>query len=496
MKKFILNTVSPLLVYTLVLLLGLVVSQVFLIEYGSEVNGLFSSVNQIFTYMALLEAGIGTATVTALYKPLMQKDDETANSVLSASNAYYRRMTVWYILAVFAISVIWPLVLKTTISFAEIFFLIFIQGISSSIAFYFTAAITNYLVASGKSYVNNNILLVSNIVTYTLKLVVCCLHLNIIYISVSLLLVNFLKCVIYGLYVKKCCRHIKPVKNADKSLLKEKNSFLVHEISGVIFSSTDTIIISIFCGLKEASIYATYSLVLNALNAIISQIFNGTNYILGNRYAENESEYYKAHDIYNTVYICGVFALYTVAYVLLPHFIWLYTKDVSDISYLDPHLPMLFVLAQLLSSCRNVDNKLIRISLNAKATIGRSLFESAINIVVSIVLVNAIGMYGVLIGTIVALLYRSNDMIIYSNRKILKRSPLKEYKLYLVNFLTFFGFYFLSKKITFSVETYFDFFIQAVLLLGIVSVVFVLINVITNYKTVFRKVITRKGTNK
>ena len=213
MKKLIFNTVSPLLVYALILLLGLVVTQVFLVEYGSEVNGLISSVNQIFTYIALLEAGIGTATVTALYKPLTQRDDEIINLVLSASNAYYRRMAIWYLLAVFAISVIWPLVLKTTISFTEIFWMIFIQGVSSVVAFCFTATITNYLVASGKSYVNNNILFVTNIITYVLKLLVCCLHLNIIYISISLLLVNFLKCAIYGLYIKKYCRYIKSVKN-------------------------------------------------------------------------------------------------------------------------------------------------------------------------------------------------------------------------------------------------------------------------------------------
>ena len=126
--------------------------------------------------------------------------------------------------------------------------------------------------------------------------------------------------------------------------------------------------------------------------------------------------------------------------------------------------------------------------MNAKATIGRSLFESAINIVVSIVLVNKIGMYGVLIGTIVALLYRSNDMIIYSNRKILNRSPLKEYKLYVVNFLTFFVFYFLSQKVELHIETYLGLLVEAIKVTAVVGIVYVLVNIMTNCKIVISKV--------
>lgn len=39
--------------------LGLMVPRLFITSYGSDVNGLLSTITQIFTYMALLEAGIG-----------------------------------------------------------------------------------------------------------------------------------------------------------------------------------------------------------------------------------------------------------------------------------------------------------------------------------------------------------------------------------------------------------------------------------------------------
>lgn len=63
------------------------------------------------------------------------------------------------------------------------------------------------------------------------------------------------------------------------------------------------------------------------------------------------------------------------------------------------------------------------------------MIEAAINVIVSIAAVQFIGIYGVLLGTIAALLYRTNDFIIYANTKILMRSPKKEYALVLSNFL-------------------------------------------------------------
>ena len=49
---------------------GIVIPRLFLINFGSEVNGLMSSISQVFVYLALFEAGVGTASIQALYKPI------------------------------------------------------------------------------------------------------------------------------------------------------------------------------------------------------------------------------------------------------------------------------------------------------------------------------------------------------------------------------------------------------------------------------------------
>lgn len=480
-RNVIKNTISSFLIYVMVLLFSIVTFRLVLVSYGSETNGLLSSVEQIFKYIALLEAGIGNATVSALYAPLANRDKLSANDVLAASRGYYRKSAVWYFVCVIIAAFVWPLVVESEISYVTIWAVIFFQGVSGVITFWFTSTIVNYLVASGRNYVNNNVHFIITVLTYGLKILICCTGISIVFISLSLVLVNFIKCLFYIVYMKRVCPEFFEKKNGDTKLLKQRNAFLVHEISGVIFSSTDTIVISVFCSLADASVYSTYMLVAAALGSLLGQVANGTSYVLGDSYAKDKENYKKVHDIYNSIYIYVVFVVFTVAYLLMIPFVKLYTAGVTDINYIDPKLPLLFVLIQLLSACRSVDNTLVRISLHAKQTISRTITESVINLTVSLILVNFIGIYGVLVGTIAALLYRTNDFIIYANKRIMNRSPLKEYMLHLPNFALFAVIVLFSKYVSIEASGYVQLVGIAFVTVFIVAALYGILNFFINF---------------
>ena len=61
------------------LLLGILLPKLLIGGFGSEVNGLLSSVKQIFVYVALLEAGVGTAALQAMYAPIAVNDTQKAS---------------------------------------------------------------------------------------------------------------------------------------------------------------------------------------------------------------------------------------------------------------------------------------------------------------------------------------------------------------------------------------------------------------------------------
>ena len=77
-------------------MMGLIIPRILLTHYGSDTNGLISTITQIFTYVALLEAGISQATINALYKPVQEKNEKMIINVLFASRKYYRNVTYVY----------------------------------------------------------------------------------------------------------------------------------------------------------------------------------------------------------------------------------------------------------------------------------------------------------------------------------------------------------------------------------------------------------------
>ena len=55
------------------IVISIILPRMFIMTYGSEMNGLLSSVAQVLTYLSVLEAGVGAATIQALYRPITNK---------------------------------------------------------------------------------------------------------------------------------------------------------------------------------------------------------------------------------------------------------------------------------------------------------------------------------------------------------------------------------------------------------------------------------------
>ena len=64
------NAVTGLITQLIIIALGLIVPRIMITNYGSDTNGLTNTLTQIFSYIALLESGIGQSTRNALYKPI------------------------------------------------------------------------------------------------------------------------------------------------------------------------------------------------------------------------------------------------------------------------------------------------------------------------------------------------------------------------------------------------------------------------------------------
>jgi O-antigen/teichoic acid export membrane protein len=487
-KRGIKNIIFGIVSQFIILALGIVIPRLFVTNYGSDVNGLFNTIGQIFNYVALLEAGLGAATVQALYAPVASNDRGDISSILSATKIYYRKVSLYYFLCVVALSFLYPMIVNTdgikkglfgmsspVIIKISVGLVTFFAGLAGVVNFYFQATLKQLMAAEGRNYVNSNINLMVNILLSSAKIALVLVGADIVIIQFSYLVIRLLQMVIYMSYFRRHYAWVDFKATPNFNALSQRNAFLVHQITTLINSSTDTIVISIAIDLAAASIYSVYNLVTNSIHTLCETVNNSLLFILGITYHSNKERYLRLHDAYNTYYITFIFSIMSVCYLLYRPFISIYMRN-ADIDYNVPYVALLFCLIQLLSSTRAVSNNLISIAGHMRQTMWHSMLEAAINLTVSLILVLPLGIQGVLLGTVVSLLYRTNDIILYTDLKILKRNPMKTYKPVIINFMLFGLTVWLEKVIGLELNSYMQFIKYGVIFGVTVIPVFFIVN--------------------
>jgi hypothetical protein len=172
------------------------------------------------------------------------------------------------------------------------------------------------------------------------------------------------------------------------------------------------------------------------------------------------------HRVYEATSMAGSFALYTIAFLMITPFMKVYTAGITDAQYVDKYLPFLFVLMHIMESSREASSRVINFAGHFKQMQWRAVLEAAINLTASILLVLKIGIYGVVLGTIVAFLWRTNDIILYANKHLLHRSCWHTYKIWLLNIAVFALCWFASTFVDLSVSSIPHFFLKV----GIVGI--------------------------
>lgn len=465
-KKSLYNMLVGFFSQIIILALGFVVPRIILTHYGSDTNGLTSTITQIFSYMALLEAGIGQATTNELYPYINgeHKDKDKISEVMSISRRYYRKVTILYGVVVILLSIILPLVLKTNIPYWTVFFIVLFEGMTGVVSFWFIQNWTTLLCTDGKNYIKSNIELVNKMLCYGIKIILAIKGVNIAFIQVGYFAVSLLKLILYKTYMDNHYGWVNYKCHNKERKLKDRNSYIITEIAWTIFSSTDMIVLSMFCSTELASVYAVYSMVFTALTNLLDAVYNGVRFNLGQSYHDSLDKYRKMHDLFNSFFMGTMTSMVCVAYLMIIPFVKLYTKGVTDVNYVNSYLPLMFCLVQLLSWSRYIAGNLTGLAGYAKKVSYISLIEAFTNLCCSLILVGFFGIVGVLLATVIALPLKSLYCNWISDTQIMKRKPYKTLLILGCNFLCFLIIVALSNCFTFEVENYMEF-----ILLGIIN---------------------------
>ena len=460
---------------------GIVIPRLVLVNLGSEANGLLNSISSILTYMSLLEAGVGTASVQALYKPVGEEDHNSINRIMSATNYFYKRTGYIYLATVIVLAIGFTWVIDTSIPKYQVFLVVILAGLSGVMSYFFQGKFKLLLTAEGKNYITTNITTITTVGVSILKAIVLVAGANVVVVQSVYFLFNLVQMLFFMFYIKNNYSWLNLHVTPDFDAISQKNAVLVHQISSLIFSNTDVIILTIFTSLKEVSVYSMYAMIFGMIKSVAVTVSDSFVYALGQSF-KDKNRFMRMFNAYEVYTLAFTFSLFCIGNILILPFLKLYTAGVSDVNYIDPYISWLFVIFYLLHNGRASSSNVINIAQEFEGTKWRSVLESVINLSVSIVLTIKFGIYGVLLGTIAALLYRTNDMIIYAAR-ILKRSSLVTYKRWMSNFVLFMIVSIVTSYIDIDLSSYFNMCIYGVVLCCTIIPIFILVNSMLEPKT-------------
>ena len=415
-KVTLLNMISGLILQFFTLISGFILPKIILTCFGSEVNGLVSSLNQFLSYITLVEGGITGVIVANLYKPIVEQDNNKISSVLVTADRFYKKIGALFIAYSVILSIIYPLHFKTEFTFSYVCSLTLILSLTLLIQYMYSLTLRTLLNADKKGYVVNftQTLIVIFNVLFALISVFIYPSIHVLkLISGSLFLLQPL---IFNRYVKKNYKIDWKVE-PDNSLIKSRwNGFAIN-LAAFIHNSTDVTVLTFLANLKTVSIYSVYSLVSSGIKQMINACLSGIAHTVGQAYAKkNWKELNQKLDIYEYIVLILVFFLFTVTALLITPFVQLYTKDIVDTDYNQALFGFLLVLAEALYLIKLPHLNLAYSANKFKEITVPAYIEAMLNIMISVALVKWIGLIGVTIGTIVGMTYRMVFHVYYTSK--------------------------------------------------------------------------------
>ena len=433
--------------------LSVIIPRLVLVNLGSEVNGLLHSISTVFTYLTLLEAGVGKATNQALYKPLANDDKDQINAIMAATNKFYRRTGYIYAIAVLIFAAVYCFVVKTTLSKAIVFLVIVLSGASSVLSYFVQGKYNVLMGAEGKSYVLTNISTVSSILSSICKILLLIYGFGVVAIQEMYLFFGVLQMLAIVYYIRRFYKWLNLKVKPDYEAISQRNYVLIHQIAGLVFDNTDIILLTLFTNLKVVSVYSLYTTFYTVIKSVLNTISYSYSYALGQIYHSDRERFIKLHNVYEVYNMSLTFSFMCILNIFILPFIGIYTSGL-----------------------------IIDFAQHFDQTKWRAVIEASINITVSLVAIHYLGIYGALIGTVVALLYRANDMIIYANR-LINRSPLITYKRWIINLIVFAATTYASKLILPEMSTLLQVILYGVAACVIIIPLFLIVDSLCEIKT-------------
>ncbi len=418
-KLIIKNSVGAVILQLVNIICGLMIPQVFINTFGSDVYGLTTSITQYLNYITLLEGGLSSVIMAALYKPILEGDNSRINAIVNATRKFFRQIGGIYIVYVMILGIVYPLIVDTGFSIKYIFALTVVLAAQLFVQYFFSLTYLILLNADKKVFLISMIQAVSVVLTVGAAYIGVKLFDDIIWIKLLTTVTVFIQPVLFSFYVKKYFKLDKKVEPDNKALSQRWDGF-GQNLAYFIHLNTDVVVLTHLSTFKMVSVYTVYMFVANGIKMVAMSLSSAVTPSMGNILATNDKDAIKeSFDKYQ--FMMGMIStvLFACGIVLVMPFINIYTRTFKDAPYHQPVFAVIILLAEFIYCIRDPYVSVVYSKGHFKQTSKYSYTEAAINIIISVICVKQWGLIGVAIGTLVAMTYRMIVMVHYACKNVL-----------------------------------------------------------------------------
>lgn len=431
------NTTIAFAAQSAAILMGFVTRVVFtrtLSEGYVGINGLFTDILNI---LSLSELGVGTAITYALYGPIARKDI-TKQQVLMRLFKNFYRLTAAIVLIVGLMLVPFLDVLMKDRPDVDHLILIYLLYLLNSVVSYLLIYKRTLIDAYQMNYLtvlyHKGFLILQDICQIIILLVTG----NFILFLCAAILCTFMGNVLmsrkadqlFPYLREKCTARLSDTEK--KEIGNNVKAMLMHKIGNVAVNNTDNLLISSFVGVISAGIYSNYFLVIGSIRQILDQAFQGIAASVGNLGVTESSE--KKNRIFLQTFFIGQW-MYGFAGICLMEMLNPFIELAFGRKYLFPEdIVLILCINFFITGTRKA-------VLIFKESMGlfwydryKAIVEAVLNLVISIILAQRLGVAGIFIGTFMSTVLTSiwiEPYVLYKHS--FHRNPVSFFVRYAVN---------------------------------------------------------------
>lgn len=402
---------------------------------GISFLGLNSLFGSLLWMLSIAELGVGSAMVYSMYQPIIDKDEKVICALLALYRKYYRIIGCVIAVVGLVITPFVPYLVKEGVPDGISLYYVYWLNLFCTVMTYWLFAYKNsLLVAHQRSDIASKVMLVTTTGQYALQFVVLAVFRDYYLYLVVAIVTQIVTNIVTAVIASKLYPNYQPKGELDKAYKDKINNrikdLFTMKVGGVIVTSSDQIIISSFFGTVLAGIYGNYFMVISAAVGIVKVVFDSCMAGIGNSILEEDKDKNYVDLKKMTFIIAWMTGFCSVCLLcLFQPFIKIWQGENRMFAM---GVVVCFVISFFLEEIN-------QIFITYKDAAGiwhedrfRPIVTALVNITLNLITVRILGVYGVILSTVISMLFVGVPWILYNLFTTLFKRSAKEYVIQLI----------------------------------------------------------------